>query len=154
MISILLNLLSVLAGSFATIAGSMLIQKFIYKKEKMFWLSEHKLDLYLDLISVLDSFEIRIEAIYDTETNTAKQNIDTKYVEAVLNSVITYMDENNAQIFVFAPNEIVSDLHIFKGKLYTLSQKTNNENDIKEYFKLIKESKIIANKLKNDLKLK
>ena len=150
--SVVLSLISVIVGSAATTAGSLVIQRFISKKEKMVWLNEQKLDLYLDLIAILDSLEVRVEAVSNRAGNKVEVTVDTQYLVSVLQNIVSFMDENNGRIFVFVPEKIVADIHKLRGKLYSASKNINNVPDVvAELIDIIKSSKEIAAKLKKNI---
>lgn len=150
--SAVLSLISVIVGSTATTAGSLVIQRFISKKEKMVWLNEQKLDLYLDLIAILDSLEVRVEAVSNRAGNKVEVTVDTQYLVSVLQNIVSFMDENNGRIFVFVPEKIVADIHKLRGKLYSASKNINNAPDVvAELIDIIKSSKEIAAKLKKNI---
>lgn len=147
-----LSLISVIVGSVATTAGSLVIQRFISKKEKMVWLNEQKLDLYLDLIAILDSLEVRVEAVSNRAGNKVEVTVDTQYLVSVLQNIVSFMDENNGRIFVFVPEKIVADIHKLRGKLYSASKNINNVPDVvAELIDIIKSSKEIAAELKKNI---
>ena len=150
--SAVLSLISVIVGSAAATAGSLVIQRFISKKEKMVWLNEQKLDLYLDLIAILDSLEVRVEAVSNRAGNKVEVTVDTQYLVSVLQNIVSFMDENNGRIFVFVPEKIVADIHKLRGKLYSASKNINNVPDVvAELIDIIKSSKEIAAKLKKNI---
>jgi len=154
---IISNFLATLLGGVLAIIGGIVAQRYQYKKEKSLWLNEKRLDLYADLISLLDSFEIRVQPIYDKNLSVVELKTEVEYVKTKLVELVQFIENNNGKLLLFLPKGVNTDLVKLSGAIYDITSdkqkqiidSANIENS--EIYKVIKQAMRISVKLKNEL---
>ena len=154
---IISNFLATLLGGVLAIIGSIVAQRYQYKKEKSLWLNEKRLDLYADLISLLDSFEIRVQPNYDKNLSVVELKTEVEYVKTKLVELVQFIENNNGKLLLFLPKGVNTDLVKLRGAIYDITSdeqkqiidSANIENS--EIYKVVKQAMQISTKLKNEL---
>lgn len=156
-ITLLNNLFLTLLGGVLAIIGSIVAQRYQYKKEKTLWLNEKRIDLYADLISLLDSIEIRVQSNYDKNLSVVELKTEVEYVKTKLAELLQFMERNNGKLLLFLPKGVNTDLVKLSGAIYDITSdkqtqtidSANIENS--EIYKVVKQAMKISVKLKNQL---
>lgn len=156
-VDIINSLFATLLGGILAIIGSVVAQHYQWKKEKSMWLNEKRLDLYADLISLLDSIEIRVQSNYNKNLSVVELKTEVEYVKTKLAELLQFMECNNGKLLLFLPKGVNTDLVKLSGAIYAITsdeQKqiidlSNIENS--EIYKVVRQAMKISVKLKNEL---
>ena len=154
---IISSLFTTLLGGILAIIGSIVAQHYQWKKEKSLWLNEKRLDLYADLISLLDSIEIRVQSNYDKNLSVVELKTEVEYVKTKLAELLQFMECNNGKLLLFLPKGVNTDLIKLSGAIYAITSDerkqiidlANIENS--EIYKVVKHAMEISEELKNEL---
>lgn len=150
------NFVCTLIGGLLAILGSAITQHYQWKKEKTLWLHEKRLDLYTDLISLLDSIEIRVQPIYDESCSAVELETEVEYVETKLDELLQFMKSNNGKLLLFLPEGVNTDLVKLSGAIYAIianeeKQQIDSMNFKKsEIYQVMEQAKTISAKLKRE----
>lgn len=154
---LLSSLLSTLLGGVIAIVGNIVTQKHQYKKEKTMWTNEKRLDLYADLISLLDSIKIKVEPVYDENFSIVELKTEVEYVKTKLAELLQFTSENNGKLLLFLPNGVNSNLVKLSGDIYSIIANEQKQRiDFSNYeesdiWKAVEQAKSISNKLKDEI---
>lgn len=151
------DFLCTLIGGALAVIGSIVAQHYQWKKEKSLWLNDKRLDLYADLISLLDSFEIRVQPIYDKNLSVVELKTEVEHVKAQLAELLEFLECNNGKLLLFLPKGVNTDLVKLSGAIYAITSNeqkqiidlSNIENS--EIYKVVRQAMKISVKLKNEL---
>lgn len=156
-INLLNSFLSALLGGALAIVGNIVAQKYQYKKEKTMWTNENRLDLYADLISLLDSIQIKVQPIYDEDLSIIELKTEVEYLKTKLAELLQFSSENNGKLLLFLPDGVNNDLVKLSGEIYSIiANEQKQQIDFSNYkkidiWKVVEQAKSISNKLKDEI---
>lgn len=151
------DFLCTLIGGALAVIGSIVAQHYQWKKEKSLWLNDKRLDLYADLISLLDSFEIRVQPIYDKNLSMVELKTEVEYVKTKLVELVQFIENNNGKLLLFLPKGVNTDLVKLRGAIYDITSDEQKQIidlaniEKSEIYKVVKQAMRISVKLKNEL---
>lgn len=151
----IVNIICVLIGGVISLCGSLLAQSYQFKKESKRWAADKKLQIFADLIALLDSINMQIIPEIDINLSNIELKIDAGHLKQQLEEIGEYIDNNRGMLFIFLPNRENRALIQLRGKIYSIisneeKQRINSIID-HELMLVIKEAKEIADRLKKDI---
>lgn len=150
------SLLSTITGGLITFLGTIVAQRNQSKKEKSLWRNEKRLDLYADLIVLLNSIEIRAQPIYDESFSVVEMKTEVVYLKNKLSELLEFIEINNGKLLLFLPKGVNSDLVKLSGKIYAITADEEKQNiDIlnfknSEIFQVVQDAISISEKLEKE----
>lgn len=156
-IELLSNFLSALLGGLLAIISSIVAQHYQYRKEKNLWLNEKRVDLYADLISLLDSIEIRVQPIFNESLSIVEVKTEVDYVKSKLAELTDFLDNNNGKLFLYLPKGVNGDLMKLRGSIYSvISDEQKQTIDLanfknSEIYKIVEHAIKISETLKHEI---
>lgn len=167
LISVLSGFGGAVIGGLFSLLGTCMALKGQYKKDKELqksrfmeedkkWIRENRLELYIELVDILESYQVPF--IFEEE-NIEFGYVDTIEIKNYINSTNEYIEENKGKLFLFLPSEIFSQIVRMKGKMCDVAFSNKSQkiyySDLKnsEMFEIIIEAKRISNNLQKLLGL-
>lgn len=161
-ISVLSGFVGAVIGGLFSIFGSCIaikkeckkdreLQELQFKEENKKWLKENRLNLFMELVDVLESYQVPLVI---EENNPEFGYVDNEEIENYINLINDYLDKNKGKLFLFLPSKINSQIVRLRGKMYNIAfsnePKTIHYNDFKnsEMFEVIIEAKKISLNIK------
>lgn len=150
------SLLSTITGGLITFLGTIVAQRNQSKKEKSLWRNEKRLDLYANLIVLLNSIEIRAQPIYDESFSVVEMKTEVVYLKNKLSELLEFIEINNGKLLLFLPKGVNSDLVKLSGKIYAITADAEKQNiDIlnfknSEIFQVVQDAISISEKLEKE----
>ena len=147
------SLLSTIIGGLIAFLGTVVAQRNQSKNERSLWQNEKRLDLYVDLISLLNSIEIRIQPIYDESLSVVEMKTEIVYLKNKLFELLEFIEINNGKLLLFLPKGVYSDLIKLSGKIHAITADEQKQNiDIlnfknSEIFQVVQDAIDISGKL-------
>lgn len=165
LISILSGLVGAVIGGVFSLLGSCItmskeskkdkeIQEQQFKEDDKKWLRENRLDLFVELVDVLEGYQI---PVMFEENNTEYGYVDVKEVENYINLTNEYIDKNKGKLFLFLPSEIFSQIVRIRSKMCDIAFSDKSQKlyykDFKDsdLFKIIVDAKKISMNIRNIL---
>lgn len=162
LISILSGFGGAVIGGLFSLLGTCITLKGQYKKDKELqksrfmeedkkWIRENRLELYIELVDILESYQVPF--IFEEE-NIEFGYVDTIEIKNYINSTNEYIEENKGKLFLFLPSEIFSQIVRMRGKMCNVAFSNEPQkiyyNDLKnsEMFEAIIEAKKISHNIK------
>lgn len=121
-INILCSLGGTLIGGGLSLLGSFLASEKESKKDDKQWLRENRLELYVELVDILEACDIFIGSI---STDCKKGFVDVKELRKYLHTANEYIDSNRGKLFLFLPSKIYKKTISFRSQVYSII--TNEE---------------------------
>lgn len=150
------NIISAIIGGSLSLLGTIVAQKMQIKKEKTLWQNEKRLDLYADLISLLNSIEIRVQPIYDESLSVVEMKTEVEYLKNKLSELLDFIEINTGKLLLFLPKGLYSKLVKLSGAIYAITANEEKQNiDISNYedseiFKVVKDAITISAELNKE----
>lgn len=149
------DVLCVIVGGVMSIVGGLVAQKYQLKKENQRWAADKKLQVFADLIAILDFIDMQIIPEVDANLSNMELKIDAGHLKQQLEEIGEYIDNNRGMLFIFLPNRESRALMQLRGKIYSIisneeKQRIDSIMDNELMF-VIKEAKGIADRLKKDI---
>ncbi|MDE5985296.1 MAG: hypothetical protein K2H13_08590 [Eubacterium sp.] len=132
------------------------LQKFRYLEEDKKWLREKRIDLFVELVDVLESYQLPLI----TEENTEFGYVNKMEIENYINTTNEYLDKNKGKLFLFLPSEIFSQIVRMRGKMCNIAFSNEPQkiyySDLKnnEMFNTVIEAKKISQNIQKLLGIK
>ncbi len=123
-----------------------------FKEEDKKWLRENRLNLFIELVDVLEGYQIPI--IFE-EDNYEFGYIDIEEVNRYINSTNEYISNNKGKLFLFLPPEVFSQIVRLKEKACKIIFSTKPQKiyyrDFKnsDMYEIIVEAKKISQNIRN-----
>lgn len=162
LISILSGLVGAIIGGLFSLLATWITLKCQYKKDNELqksrfleedkkWLRENRLELFTELVDVLESYQV---PFIPEEENAEFGYVNKTEIENYINLTNEYIDENKGKLFLFLPSEIFSQIVRMRSKMCNVAFSNEPQkiyySDLKnsEMLKVIVEAKIISQNIK------
>lgn len=157
---------AIIGGIFTLLATSITLKKqnekdkelqklrFTYEDKK--WLRENRLKLYIELIDVLESYQV--PCIVE-EGNNNFGYVDKAVIEGLIKETNQYIEANRGKLFLFLPSKIFSQIVRMRGKMCKIAFSNEIQkiyySDLKnsEMFETIIDAKKISLNIKRILEI-
>lgn len=130
------------------------LQQANFEQEDKIWLRENRLNLYIELVEVLESFEIPIA--FD-ETTPKLIGVDVDVVEGYIEDMRDYINNNKGKLFLFLPNQRYQNIMKLRANLYEIfSTPEYQQIDVEDFkgskiYDVVIQAKRISLQLRKDL---
>lgn len=127
------------------------LQKIRFLEEDKNWLRQNRLELFIELVDVLESYHLPL--VFEKE-NTDFGYVDKTEIENYINATNEYIEENKGKLSLFLPSEIYSQIVRLRGKMCKIAFSNESQklcySDPKnnEMFETIIEAKKISLNIK------